>query len=89
LSPTKTRLPRARGRPPPTPGPPARPNGARRVLGYILAKLDEEPLRHRAELYEDLAAFIPDEGVSRQLLAPAQALRHSDRQAQMLRLALR
>ena len=64
------------------------PNSARRLLGYFLAKLDEEPLRHRATLCEDLAAFVPDEAVARQLLEQARALRQADQRTQLLRLAL-
>lgn len=57
-------------------------------MGYVLAKLAEEPVRHRAALYEDLAAFVPDENFARQLLAQAQALRRADERTQVLRLAL-
>jgi hypothetical protein len=63
-------------------------NPARRILIYVLRKLDDEPLRFRAEAYEDLSAFLPDEASARELRRQAQALRQTDQRIRALCLSL-
>jgi hypothetical protein len=93
----KTKFPPPRGPRAPRVGagrPPAfrrsamlRPNSTHRLLDYVLAKLDEEPLRRRALLCEDLAELVPDEALARQLREQARSLHHTDRRTRLLRLA--
>ncbi len=63
-------------------------NSAIRLMQYMLEKLEQEPLRFRAQLCEDLDFFLPDEVICRKLKDQASTLRQIDLQTQSLKKAV-
>lgn len=61
---------------------------ATRLMRYVIEKLEEEPLRFRATLYEDLSEFIPDEAISSNLINQAKELRKVEQRMEVVKLAL-
>jgi len=64
-------------------------NAANRLVDYVLCKLESEPLACRANLYEDLAEFLPSESMAGQLREQARTLRHVEQQSHAIKLAMR
>ncbi|QYY35185.1 hypothetical protein [Ruficoccus sp. ZRK36] len=62
---------------------------ANRLVDYILNKLETEPVASRADLYEDLADFLPSEAMACQLREQAQTLRDVEKRAHAIKLAMR
>ncbi len=65
------------------------PSAANRLVDYVLCKLESEPLTCRANLYEDLAEFLPSESMAGQLREQARALRSIEQQSHAIKLAMR
>lgn len=62
---------------------------ANRLVDYILSKLETEPVASRADLYEDLAEFLPSEPMACQLREQAKTLRDVEKRSHALKLAMR
>lgn len=62
---------------------------ANRLVDYILSKLENEPVTSRADLYDDLAEFLPSEAIACQLREQARTLRDVEKRAHAIKLAMR
>ena len=62
-------------------------NASKRLLSYLLVKLETEPVASRAALCDDLAEFLPSEALASQLRDQAQALRDVERRNHALKVA--
>lgn len=62
---------------------------ANRLFEYVLGKLETEPAAYRADMYEDLAEFLPSEPLAVQLREQARTLRDVEKRSHALKLALR
>lgn len=62
---------------------------ANRLVDYILSKLETEPVASRADLYEDLAEFLPSEAMACQLREQARQLRDVEKRSHAIKLAMR